>query len=143
MIDRRFVALLVCSALIIGMVLFGASQVRFDLPLSPRQKAILGFNYQKAGIKDRQPLMASGLKSPVEAGTPAVKGYPAVKLSEVAPPAPAQVSLVVIRGEKKIAVIDGLVVKEGDTVNQGRVVRIEKNGVLVKSKEGERWFKIN
>jgi hypothetical protein len=33
-------------------------------------------------------------------------------------------------------------VREGDGISQGRVARIERNGVLIKNREGEQWLKI-
>jgi hypothetical protein len=141
--DRQFVIIITCSVIVIALVLFGVSQVSFDLSLSPTEKGILLFRHEKLKIKERQSPMVTGLKNPMEPGIVERKSYPAVKLSDIAPPDRQQVSLVLIRGERKIAIIDNLVVREGDSINNGRISRIEKGGVLVKNKEGERWLKIN
>jgi hypothetical protein len=141
--DRQFFILISCSVIVIALVLFGVSQVSFDLSLSPAEKGILLFRYEKLKIKERQSAVVTGLKSPMESGTSDRKSYPSVKLSDIAPPDRQRVSLVLIRGERKIAIIDSLVVREGDSINDGRIARIEKGGVLVKNKEGERWLKIN
>jgi hypothetical protein len=141
--DRQFFILISCSFIVIALVLFGVSQVSFDLSLSPAEKGILLFRYEKLKIKERQSAVVTGLKSPMESGTSDRKSYPSVKLSDIAPPDRQRVSLVLIRGERKIAIIDSLVVREGDSINDGRIARIEKGGVLVKNKEGERWLKIN
>jgi hypothetical protein len=85
----------------------------------------------------------TAIKSPMDSGSAEKKSYPSVKLSDIAPVNEQRISCILIRGEKKIAIIDNLVVREGDTVNEGRIARIEKGGVLVKNKEGERWLKIN
>jgi hypothetical protein len=141
--DRQFFILISCSIIIIALVLFGVLQVSFDLSLSPAEKGILLFRYEKLKIKERQSNIVTVLKSPMESGTSDRKSYPSVKLSDIAPPDRQRVSLVLIRGERKIAIIDSLVVREGDSINDGRIARIEKGGVLVKNKEGERWLKIN
>lgn len=142
MTEKHFSILIICSAIAIALVLFGVSHITFDLHLSPAERGILMFRHEKLSIKERQFTMVSALKNPMEHGTIGKKGYPSVKLSDIAPPEQQRVSLVVIRGEKRIAIIDNLVVREGDSMNEGRITRIEKNGVLVKNKEGERWLKI-
>jgi hypothetical protein len=141
--DRNFFIATIGSIIVIALVLFGVLQVSFDLSLSPAEKGILLFKYEKLNIKERQAPVVSGLKNPMESGTTEKKSYPSVKLSDIAPVDQQRVSLVLIRGEKRIAIIDNLVVREGDTINEGRIARIEKGGVLVKNKEGERWLKIN
>lgn len=143
MTDRQFYMLLICSVIAIVLVLFGMSYTNFDLHLSHAERSILLFRQEKLSIKERQFAMVSALKNPMEQGSVGKQGYPTVKLSDIAPPDRQQVSLVLIRGEKRIAIIDNLVVREGDSINEGRIARIEKGGVLVKNKEGERWLKIN
>jgi hypothetical protein len=142
MMDRQFFTLIICSAIAIALVLFCVSQISFGLHLSPAERGILLFRHEKLLIKERQFTMMSTLKNPMESGSMERKGYPSVKLADIAPPEQQRVSLVLIRGEKRIAIIDKHVVREGDSINEGRIVRIEKGGVLVKNKEGERWLKI-
>lgn len=141
--DRQFVTIMACSLVAIALVAFGLFQVNFDLALSPAEKGILLFKYEKQNIKERQATVVAALRNPIESGPIEKKGYPSVKLSDIAPVDQQRVSFILIRGEKKIAIIDNLIVREGDTVNEGRIARIEKGGVLVKNKEGERWLKIN
>jgi hypothetical protein len=142
MMDRQFFILIICSVIAIALVLFGVSQISFDLHLSPAERGILLFRHEKPSIKERQFTMMPTLKNPMESGSMERRGYPSVKLSDIAPPEQQRVSLVLIRGEKRIAIIDKHVVREGDSINDGRIVRIEKGGVLVKNKEGERWLRI-
>lgn len=143
MMDKQFIAVVVCSLVAIVLVVLGSLRVNFDLALSPAEKSILLFKYDKQNIKERQFTAMAALKNPMESGFAEKKSYPSVKLSDIAPVDQQRVSFILIRGEKKIAIIDNLVVREGDTVNEGRIARIEKGGVLVKNKEGERWLKIN
>jgi len=142
MTDKQFSILIVCSALTIVLVLLGVSYTRFDLHLTPAERGILLFRHERIPIKERQFTMVSALKNPMD-GVGGIKRYPSVKLSDIAPPERQRVSLVLIRGEKRIAIIDNLVVREGDSMSDGRIARIEKNGVLVKNREGERWLKID
>lgn len=132
-----------CSVAAIVLIVFGVWQVNFDLSLSPAEKGILLFKYEKQIIKERQFPMVAALRNPMESSSSERKSYPPVKLGDIAPVDQQRVSLVLIRGEKKIAILDNLVVREGDSINEGRIARIEKSGVLVKNKEGERWLKIH
>ena len=146
MMNRQFVILMACSVLAVALTIIVVSEVTFGPALSPAEKGVLLFQHDKLTIKERQPMVVAGLKGPIEIGTVARMGYPPVKLADIAPPdkpAGARVSLVLVRGNKRIAIVDSLVVKEGDSISGGRVARIEKGGVLVKSKEGEQWLTIN
>lgn len=141
--NRRFITIMTCSVAAIVLIVFGVWQVNFDLSLSPAEKGILLFKYEKQIIKERQSPVVAALRNPMESSSSERKSYPPVKLGDIAPVDQQRVSLVLIRGEKKIAIIDNLVVREGDSINEGRIARIEKSGVLVKNKEGERWLKIH
>ena len=141
--DRQFITIMTCSLVVIVLVIFGISQIDFDLSLSPAERGVLLFRYEKQTIKERQPHVASVLKNPMELSSGERKGYPPVKLTDIAPVDRQRVSFVLIRGEKRIAIVDNLVVREGDSINNGRIARIEKGGVLVKNKEGEWWLKIH
>ncbi|WP_200762742.1 hypothetical protein [Nitrosophilus alvini] len=48
----------------------------------------------------------------------------------------------IISGEKKRAIINGKVVSEGDNINGARVLKIEKNRVLIKTYEGVKWLRL-
>ena len=67
--DRQFFILISCSVAVIALVLFGVSQVSFDLSLSPAERGILIFRYEKLKIKERQFPVVSALKNPMEPGT--------------------------------------------------------------------------
>lgn len=143
---RKFITLIVSSIIIITVILIGLSFVKFKVSLSPGEMGILHFSYEKVKIAERQPLMATALRSPIDVTSPSKEGYPDVLLSEIAPAAKAEeqnVSFILIKGGKKIAIINNVVVREGDSINLGKVAKIEKGGVLIKNKEGEQWLKIN
>jgi len=50
--------------------------------------------------------------------------------------------MILVNRNKKIAIIDGRLVKEGDVIDQNRIARIEKDKVLLKNNEGEKWLKL-
>jgi len=128
------------SAIILSFVKFSpglpASETRSQAPL-----------YGEVKVLKRTPVIAASLRSPIQ--IPEVsskKGFPGMALSEIAPPqAPAEerkVSLVLVHGNRKMAIINGIVVREGDITGNSRVIKIEKNRVLLKDKLREEWVKI-
>ncbi len=143
---KKFAILIGGSAAVIVLIIVGVSHIKFGFALSPLERNILLFSYDKVKITDRKPLIVTNLISPVEVAALSKKGYPNVPLSSIAPGDKAveqKVSLILIRNGKKIAIINNLVVKEGDSIDLGKVARIEKEGVLIRNKEGEQWLKMN
>jgi hypothetical protein len=53
----------------------------------------------------------------------------------------ANVSLIVISGKKKMAVIDGRTVKEGDSIGGMRIAKIESNRILLQDRSSQ-WLYI-
>jgi len=142
---KQFTILIAGSVVVILLVLFGLSHVKFQLFLTPQERNVLLFTHEKIKINERRVQVVQNLKSPISVATDKA-GYPGVQLAEVAPIEGREgqrLTFILIRGKKKIAIIDNLVVKEGDMISQGKVARIEKDGVLIKSKEGEQWLRIN
>jgi hypothetical protein len=146
MMYKKFAMLMGGSVVIIVLLIVGLSYVKFGVALSPMERNILLFSYDKVKIMERKPLMVSALISPVDIATQAKGAYPKIPLSDIVPGDKAmeqKVSLILIKNGKKIAVINNLVVKEGDSINLGKVAKIEKGGVLIRNKEGEQWLNMN
>lgn len=156
---ERYKAILIAVGMVLGVVcvvIFGLTYLVHVKPgLSPQERQLAQYQYKKVEINERKPLVYAGLKNPLTAGSEAVvsgRGYPSESLAVLAPPGkeekgagqeePPGVSLVVIKDRKKMAIINGEVVKEGDRTKNGRILRITRNGVLMKSEEGERWINI-
>ena len=121
------------------------SMVRVTPALSPLEQELSGFSYKKSAVLRKQPLTVTYLKSPVELPVAAQKDFPRIPLSEIFPPETKKekkVLLIMVSDNRKMAIINDIVVKEGDAVDDGRVEKIEKNRVLIKNKKGEEWLKI-
>jgi len=117
--------------------------INFQPALTPNEMRLLKFVPEKIDIYERQPLTLSGdLKSPVEIVKAPAKGFPSIPLSAVAPQTPAEakphlepalkVSMIVLSEGRRMAIVNGLVIKEGDSVAGMRVTKIEKNRILLK-----------
>ena len=60
--------------------------------------------------------------------------FPTVALDTLAPQAEGGLSLIVIIGKSRMAIIKGVVVKEGDSIDGVKIARIETDRVLLKDK---------
>ncbi len=145
-IDNKQIIVLISPVVATLFCIIALSHIKFKPSLSPVEEGLAGFSYQKAQIIRRQPIAVPAIDSPirVEAVSPKV-GFPQVPLEKMAPLEPEvemKVSFILIYGGRKVAIINGMVVKEGDIFNQSRVAKIEKNRVLIKDKKGERWIGI-
>jgi hypothetical protein len=148
---RNIVPVFVVTVVSVAMVLTGLYYVRFTPWLLPREEQLIRFSYERARLITREAVSVSGLKSPIDIPEIVKRDFPSVDLRAMAPrdgtpPEPRKefrLSLVLIKDQVRMAVIEGLVVKEGDVTKIGRVKKIEKGGVLIAGEEGERWLKID
>ncbi len=156
---ERYKAIFIAVGIVLGIVcivIFGLTYLVHVKPgLSPQERQLAQYQYRKVEINERKPQVYAGLKNPLASGNGTAvsgKGYPPESLAVLAPPGreekgagqeePPGVSLVVIKDRRKMAIINGEVVKEGDRTKNGRILRITRSGVLMKSEEGERWINI-
>jgi len=147
--DQKITLLIVSIPLIAILTIFMISKVTFGLSLSPMERKLFSFNHETIPKIAERPIMHTGsLKSPIILTKSSVKGFPDTPLTVLSPPSspasPAEkrVSMILINKNKKIAVIDGKLLNEGDTLDKHRISKIEKDRVLLKNKEGEKWLKL-
>jgi len=122
-----------------------SSLVKFKPVLSPTERELSRFSYEKLQLIDKQSLQVMKLKSPVKMPVPSQKDILQVPISGTAiynETEAKKVSLILIRDGLKMAIIDGTVVNEGDVINDCRIVKIEKDKILLKDQAGEKWIKI-
>jgi hypothetical protein len=130
----------VCALLMVFMV----STLRFDLALSPVERILFNFNYENIPkIPEISSISTSNIRNPFTISASSRTDYPGVPLIELSPPVThKKVSLILINENIKMVIIDGKVLKIGDVIDNQRIARIEKNRVLLKNKEGEKWLLI-
>jgi hypothetical protein len=143
--------LILCIPTLVVLILVLVSQVRFGAALSPQERALLDFHSDGLPqVFHRPPPAVGPIASPIPLVLVSEKDYPRELLTDVAPQGanatavdrPLLVSLIVVSRNKKFAIINGVVAKEGDAVDQYRVVKIERNRVLLQSKEGKQWLRL-
>ncbi|MDD5243493.1 MAG: hypothetical protein PHU49_05705 [Syntrophorhabdaceae bacterium] len=144
---KDIIRLIVVTVVVIIMVIFGMSMLNIKPSLLPHEMQLVQFNYEKVGIIERTPTVVTGASSPFSGAEDAQKDFPPVDLAKLAPPGAEKdegkgVSMVLIKDRMKIAIVDGVVVKEGDKFKNGLIKKIDKNGILLRDNEGERWLTI-
>ncbi|MBM4272156.1 MAG: hypothetical protein FJ139_08390 [Deltaproteobacteria bacterium] len=128
------------------LFIFLISKVNFHAALSPAEQKVISFNYDNIPkVAERKQALVTSIRNPIVFAKPSHQEFPKVPLAQVAPPPSAEnkVSFILINREKKLAIIDGKVVNEGDVIGNQRVTKIEKDKVLLKNREGEKWLKLD
>ena len=149
--DRKIIIFFISIPLAAILIIFLVSKVTFDLSLSPLEKKLFYFNYESTPkIIERIPAPVKPIKSPIVISKLPERGFPNAPLISVTPPlsgadrsgADRKVSLIFVNRNRKMAIIDGKLLNEGDVFDHHRIARIEKDKVLLKNKEGEKWLKL-
>jgi hypothetical protein len=155
-IYKDIIILFFVTAVVIAAVIFGVSYA-VDIPpsLNVREKRFARFSYQKSVIAEKGLMAVANLKSPLEPVGVQGRTFPSEALAEIAPPDQERgkekgggqeqgqkLSLVLIKDSTRLAIVNGVVVKEGDMTQLGRVKKINKDGILLKDGEREKWLKI-
>lgn len=125
------------------LVAFAASRsVRFDPPITPQEQALSAVQVEPLSLDLRTVPEVHGIASPFRTSSGDKAGYPETPLAEMAPGNAQTRSLtfILMNAERKIAIINGQVVREGDRFEGSRIARIEKTRVLVKGKGGQEWL---
>ncbi len=156
---KNIIILIAVTLAVTAAIIFGLSYLIDVKPsLTAQEKKFAHFRHDGIKIIERKPVMMTGLKSPVQFKGLQEKDYPPQLLSEIAPAAEGKglagdagkdkdkrkqrVSLVFIKDHARFAIVDGVVVKEGDMTKNGRIKMIKKEGILVKDNEGDKWLRI-
>ncbi|MEW6067980.1 MAG: hypothetical protein AB1610_06795 [Nitrospirota bacterium] len=119
--------------LLIAISLFIGKMVIFKPALTDGEMRMLGFVSEKIDIPERKTFVSyRNLKSPVE-----IAAYPSVPLSSLVPQVKNEisginVSLIIISKESRLAIVNGLIVKEGDGIGNMQIAKIEKSRILIK-----------
>jgi hypothetical protein len=143
--DNKTKILIVFPPILIIILIFVANFIPFKGELSKTERQMLEFTPSDIMIKDdkhpterRAVHVGREFKNPLDFDSYGIVGD--------SPPSPVEgdlvsgidynngLSLIVISGKSKMAIINGIVAKEGDIINGMRIVKIEPNRVLVKNK---------
>lgn len=151
-IDNKLILLIALpfiAAFALGFI--AESSLKFEPAFHPGEKELLTFSPETLEIKQRDLIsVKKSLKSPIvmlaavntqnarkdKASPVSLKPKPTGILQKV--------SFILIKdNEKKIAIIDGLVLNEGEEIGNALIIRIESKRVLIKEgKMKARWLEL-
>lgn len=149
MMDRNLKILIFLPFVLIGASLMSLKLIDFKPALTLEEMRLLGLVPERLAIPEgHTPKVYRDMRSPIEVPK-APKGFPSTPLSLVAPPTTQQpveeslkpkVSMIVVSKDRKMAIVNNLVVKEGDAIGNIRIIKIEKDRVLIKDQRVTRPF---
>lgn len=160
---KNIIIMITVTVIVAVVIVIGLSYLIDVKPsVTAQEKKFAYFRHEGLKIIERKPMMMSGLKNPVRFDGLQEKDYPPQLLAELAPASDnkgltkgadkdgdkdkekrkQRVSLVFIKDHARFAIVDGVVVKEGDMTKNGRIKMIKKEGILVKDNEGDKWLRI-
>lgn len=116
------------------------SFLQFEPALTSAEEELLRFTYEPVQIIERQPLMVTKLISPIEMPVIPPDYIPPPPEIVLPDPLPMEVSLVILNSGRRIAIIDGHVVSEGDFINGTRIAKIERDRVFIVLQDVGRWI---
>ncbi len=144
--ENKVKILIVFPIILIIILILIANSIHFKGELSKTEMQTLSFTPSDVMVKQRPRIQISeDLKSPVDFNpVSSVQGaFPPVPLGTLAPqadyPGKTGLSLIVISGKNRMAIIRGIVVKEGDRIDGIRIAKIEPDRVLLKNNTDE-WL---
>jgi len=140
--DNR-VKILIAFPFVFVIILFvTAGYIPFKTGFTESEDRILTFTPSIPALKERQEIPASSeIKIPFHFTAPAREVIQATDVSRV-PDADyndSMLSLIVASGKRKMAIIRGQIVREGDIISGMEILKIEPERVLIKNKT-ERWL---
>jgi len=133
-----------------GLGLFYAAlSVEFEPALDPQEKELLAFRPVTVEIVEKEPAAAAAgdAKRPIEAPPPARRELArrpvAPKTTAGSGMPTAKASLILLKKDGNMTIINDTVLREGDSFAGALVLKIERDRVLLRKKTGEEiWLKI-
>ncbi|MBI5740131.1 MAG: hypothetical protein HZA16_05355 [Nitrospirae bacterium] len=140
--DNRIKILIAFPFVFVIILFIAAKNVPLKLRLTAAEEGILTFAPAELAVEQRPEVPVSReIKSPLRFGVPQSGAVRAAD-EDITPETDYEdnaLSLIVVSGNRKMAIIRGIIVREGDNIDGMRIVRIEPEKVLVKGRT-ERWI---
>jgi hypothetical protein len=148
LVNKKMVLLIASPFVLILVGLLIASTVNFSTSLTPSENEILALSFDSVLLIKRNYVDGPALSNPIVMPVAGERSdFPGVPLSDMVQLASSgrkkRLSLIFIKGGKRMAIIDGLVLREGDIIRESRIVKIEKERVFIKGKEEGVWLTVD
>ena len=145
--NNKIIIILVSVPVIAAIIIYLISGMKFSPSFSAEEQKVFDFNYEQVPqFAHREQLPAISIKSPIDLPQSVERGFPKTSLAEMVPPPDAtgrRVSFILINKKRNLAIVDGKLVHEGAVLGNHKIAKIEKDKILIKSKEGEKWLKLD
>jgi hypothetical protein len=144
--NKKIIIFLVSIPTVALIIIFMISKVKFAPSFSPVEQKVFSFAYENTPrITERKQSAVSSVKNPIDPTKTSEQGFPKASLEEIVPPPATEkrISFILINKNRRLAIIDGKLVHEGDKVDNHTIARIEKDKILLKNKEGEKWLRLD
>jgi Cu/Ag efflux pump CusA len=145
--NNKIIIFLALIPVVAVMIILTSAMAKFAPSFSPVEQKVFNFAYERVpDISERQALSVSSIRNPVNLRRGGEQVFPKTALAEIVPPpetAEKRVSFILVDQKKRLAIIDGKFVHEGDVIDNHKIAKIEKDKVLLKGKEGEKWLKMD
>lgn len=156
--DNKSIASLVTPFIVGVVIIYASSLIEFKPKLNLPEDELFQFSHSSVEITfKKEPVVVSGiLKSPVginsETNT-ATLNLNSSDSTNLNPSAsteikekiiiPKKLTFIIVNQSSRMAIINDFIVRQGDTIADSKVLRIEKEGVLINEDgTGEKWLKI-
>ena len=146
LIEKRQIAIMVLPYIAVIFSIITPSFLRFKPSLSQDEQWLSRLSSEKFQIVQQQLQIVTNLNNQMKASDVFQRNFLPIPLSGVSTQESLKgqkVSIILITNSgRKMAIINNLVVNEGDIINNSKVEKIEKGRILIKDEKGEAWINI-
>lgn len=136
-LDNRFMLLIAAPFILIVISILGIRFISFNPLLDPSEQRIEKFVHETTLLTEQQPFDISGLKAPFEIKKQIIPGSSSMPEISEERLMELKVSMIVVSEGRRMAIINGMVIREGDNIDVMKVARIEKGKVLLTYRTSE------
>lgn len=131
--DNRTNFFIAAPFILIAFAFFAAGFVKFKPKLSPAELRMQQFAPEVKGLREKQPFDSVVLSGPFEINNKARQGSSSLKPVSDNKVSEINVSMIVLNDNKlmAMAIVNGRVVREGDVIDMIKILRIEREKVLL------------
>jgi len=133
--DKKTIISLIIPLIVISMLVLVSYHIPLKYGLSEVEQGILNFTQRELYIKDKKIEEHVKVRGPFDF----INTKTAGKKGEERDITNSGVSLIVISGGEKMAIINNRIVKEGDTIDDKKIARILPDRVLITG-SSRRWI---
>ncbi len=140
LMPKQLIVLAIAPFILIPAAGIIAMKINLEPQLTPNELKVLEFTEDEIGLTERETsAIKTVLRSPMEIVTKET-GAPLVTTEE--DKIDLKISMIVITKRGGMAIVNGMVVTVGDSVEGLKIARIEKNRILLNDNRGKRWIYI-